>query len=303
MEQKLIFENWKARCSSLGHILTCLPEPITPELENELTELIKERSDKKAANKTFAKYKQEKIDKLQKVKDGIDVLPPGCITHLQDVFRSQFWGRRHLLNNKYLTKGNMVESDALALLSYVDKGFYLKNDEFIENDYIQGTPDNMDDAVIDTKSCWDLSTFDNAELTSLYEWQIKGYCFILGKRNGELVYALLNSPAHLLDNEKRSLLYSMGSPADTEDRWIEAATQLEKNHIFDMTAFKDEYPNYDMVTKIWDFDIHPAFRIKRFPVTLNDGDIEHIIRRVKMCRKWLCAKEQEVLEKLKTLQQ
>ena len=37
-------------------------------------------------------------------------------------------------------------------------------------------------------------------------------------------------------------------------------------------------------------------RVKRFPVTLEDSDIEHMKRRSEMCKKWLLEREQQELE-------
>ncbi|HYD92804.1 MAG TPA: hypothetical protein VEA37_15115, partial [Flavobacterium sp.] len=199
---QLIFENWKARCSSLGHIMTCLPEPFTQEQEKELTTLKQEQAEAESAGKRFFKYKQESLDKLQKAKEGKDELPTGCITHLEDIFRSQFWGRKRLVYNKYTEKGTIVEEDSLGLLSDIDGTFYCKNDVQYENDYIQGCPDNVQGKVRDMKSNFDMDTFDKAEMTSLYEWQIKGYLWLTDLTEGELCYCLVNTPYHQLEKEK-----------------------------------------------------------------------------------------------------
>ena len=115
-------------------------------------------------------------------------------------------------------------------------------------------------------------------------------------RTGELCYCLVNSPAHRIEAERKSLWFSMGMPDEEEDRWIEAASQLERNHIFDIAKFKHDFPRFDLVTPIWSFDIPKHMRVKRFPVTLEDSDIEHMKRRSEMCKKWLLNREKEELE-------
>jgi hypothetical protein len=213
-----------------------------------------------------------------------------------------FWGRRKLIYNKYLEKGNIVEEDSLELLSEVDGVLYWKNEEYLENEFSQGCPDNIFEKIRDTKSNYEFDTFQKAELTSLYSWQIKDYTWMAIEsghdisRTGELCYCLVNSPSHRIEAEKKSLWFSMGMPEETEDRWIEAASQLERNHIFDITKFKYDYPGFDLVTPIWRFDIPKHMRVKRFDVTLEDSDIEHLKRRSGMAKKWLLERELQEVE-------
>ena len=295
-----LFENFKPRASQIGHLMTNLPEPITKEEEQSLAELLEEKLSGKNANGRSIKWtdtKQKEVDKLTKKKKGIDELPSGAITKLEEIFNHVFWGRRKLIFNKYLEKGNMNEEDSLDLYSQVDGISYWKNDEFFDNGFVCGTPDNITEELLrDIKSNYEFDTFQKAEMTSLYSWQIKSYLWLTGKRNGELCYALVNSPSHRIEAERKSLWFSMGMPDEEEDRWIEAASQLERNHIFDIAKFKQDFPGFDLVTPIWSFDIPKHMRVKRFPVTLEDSDIEHMKRRSEMCKKWLLNREKEELE-------
>lgn len=299
MNKPLIFENWKPRASSFGHLLTCLPPKFTDEDQVRLSELLDEKISGKNTNGNTTKWtdtKQKEVDKLKSKKKGEDVLPTGAITKLEEIFDDLFWKRRKLLHNKYLDKGTITEEDGLELLSIVDGIVYWKNDEFIENEYSQGTYDNLTDRVRDIKSNFELSTFRNAELTDLYEWQIKDYAWMLGITEGELVYVLVNSPWHIIEAEKKSLWFKIGMPDQEEERWIEAVMQLERNHIFDIKAFRRDYPNVDLENTVWTFDIPPHMRVKRFPVTLTQEDINHMTRRSKMCKEWLINREKKELE-------
>lgn len=314
MEMQFIFENWKARCSSLGHILTCLPEPFSSADSEKLKALENEKKTGINANgnktRGWTDTKQAELDTLLRKGEGKDELPPGCITHLEDIFRSQFWGRKRLVYTKYTEKGTIVEEDSLDLRSKIDGTPYWKNDVQYENDYIMGCPDNVQGKVRDMKSNFDMDTFDKADMTSLYEWQIKGYLWLTGLPEGELCYCLVNTPYHQIEKEKTSLFYAMGRPDEMEPRWIEAVCQLERNMIFDMAAFRSEYPNVDLMhgrtfelpdglrTIEWQADVPPSFRVKRFDVTLEEKDIANIKRRVSMCREWLLAKEKETLKLL-----
>ena len=300
-----LFENWKPRASQLGHLLTNLPEKITQEEQQLLTELLEEKETGKNANGRSTKWtdtKQKEVDKLSKKKKGIDELPTGAITKLEDIFDDIFWKRKKLIFNKYLEKGNIVEEDSLQLLSDIDGVSYWKNEEYLENEFLQGCPDNIFQKVRDTKSNYEYDTFKKADLTSLYSWQIKGYTWMAIEsgheisKTGELCYCLVNSPAHRVESERKSLWFNMGMPDDTEERWIEAASQLERNHIFDIAKFKESFPGFDLVTPIWNFDIPKHMRVKRFDVTLEDSDIEHMKRRSIMAKDWLIEREKQELE-------
>ena len=115
------------------------------------------------------------------------------------------------------------------------------------------------------------------------------------ERVGELCYCLVNSPPHRIESERKSLWYSMGMPEEHEDRWIEAASQLERNHIFDIAKFKEDAPLFDLVNTFWR-DIPKHMRVKKFEVTLEEEDIEHMKRRSKMAKKWLLEREQQEIE-------
>lgn len=299
---ELIFQNWKPRCSSFGDLLTNLPQPFSEDDARKLKALQEEQRTgiNENGNKTkWTDTKQAEVDKLVKKQNAKDELPQGAITKLEQIFNHLFWGRRKILISKYLDKGIIVEEDSLELLSEIENHQFWKNDQFIENDYLQGTYDTMDDRgstkVIDAKSNFELETHQKATLTDLYEWQLKGYCWILGIRDGELVHCLVNTPSHIIKREEKSLWYSMGMPEDDEERWVAAVSQLERNHIFDIHKFRIDNPHHDLTNTVWK-DIPAHMRIKRFPVRLENSDVEHMTRRSKMCKEWLIEREKKELE-------
>lgn len=302
---KYQFKKWKCRCSSLGHILT-KQETITKSQLEEIIVLTNEKETGLNTNGNKVKWtdnKEEKLNYLISKRDAPEVLPEGVKTHLDNVFRSEYWGRKRILFNKYLDKGNLGEEDSLELKSQIDGVFYIKNDEFFENDYIQGTPDNIQSKVRDAKTNYDMESFDKAELTSLYEWQVRGYIWLLMKRlktrKGELFYSLINNPWHQLNNEITSLYYKMGTPDEYDDRFIEAKQQIERNHIFDIKRWKENYPAHHFENTILNFDVPAILRIKSYEVVLSNKDISFIKKRVVMCREYLMEKEQEIIDKLK----
>lgn len=306
--EKLIFETWLCRCSQLGKIMTNLPtEENQLKLQSQIKELENERDLGVNANGNKVKWTATKESNLVALKEKLireqqDELPSGAITFLEEEFRRVYWGRKRSLSNKYLTKGTIAEEDALELLSEIDGITYWKNEEFLQNEFICGTPDNRQVVGKDTKCSWDLQSFDEAELTTLYKWQLKGYSWLEhfynnteleSKTESELCYCLVNAPLELIEKERKTLFYNMNMPDEEEDEWIEECQQLERNMIFDVPAFKKSYPNYDFYNTDLGFSIPAHMRIKRFTVTLGSEDIKHITRRVSMARKWLINKEIE----------
>ena len=187
-----LFENFKPRASQIGHLMTNLPKKFTDEDQVKLDLLLEVKLTGKnpstgRANK-WDVDKQKEVNKLKESKKGIDKLPSGAITKLEEIFNHVFWGRRKLIFNKYLEKGNMNEEDSLDLYSQVDGISYWKNDEFFDNGLVCGTPDNITEELLrDIKSNYEFDTFKKAEMTELYSWQIKSYLWLTGKRNGACV--------------------------------------------------------------------------------------------------------------------
>ena len=294
------FLNWKERCSQGGKLMTNLvTQNDIKKIDDEIKVYLLEKANGINANGNKVKWtdnKQIALDKLLAKKNNPDELPTGAKSHLDEVFRDVFWGRKRDLQNKYLTKGLTEEESGLGLLSLIDDKFYIKNKDKFENDFIIGTPDSVGDIVIDIKCNWDLDSFDKAEMTTLYEWQIKFYLWLTNKTKGQLVYCLVNNPAHQIQEAKKTLWFKSGCPDDDNEKWVEARKQLEKNMVFDIPLFKEEYPGYDFENEILDFTIPAIYRVKKFEVELFPDDIVNIKSRVKLAREYLMEKEKRVLE-------
>jgi hypothetical protein len=309
MENGLIFKDWKERCSQLGSILTNLPG-LSESEKNKISAFeVRVRESVDNPKKALTDNMKEEFQKLKIKRDAPDSLPSGAITHLDDVFRDVYWGRKRFLSNKYLDKGLLQEENSLDLISKNDKTFYIKNDEELENDYIKGTPDNIENRVRDTKSNYDLKSFDDSDMTSLYENQLKGYSWLVKDSKGldffpigELVYCLVNNPAHLITNEMNSMYYKLGCPSEENDKWKEVKRQVERNCIFDIAEFKKENPGYFFENEVLDFDIPALLRTKKFIVETTEEDVINIKSRVMLSRIYLVQKEIEIMNRIKTQQ-
>jgi len=131
-----------------------------------------------------------------------EVLSQTAKTYIKELVKQDLFGYKQMLDNKYLDKGNECEDDSIDLYNEVYSTLYLKNDERLSNDWIQGECDiNGEDVIIDIKSSWSLETFPAAPEdinNKEYEWQLRGYMMLFDKPKSELAYCMVNTPANLL---------------------------------------------------------------------------------------------------------
>jgi hypothetical protein len=164
--------------------------------------------------------------------------------------------------------------------------FNKKNKEKFSNDFVCGTPDIIGSACItDVKSSWDIFTFTNAEITKDYDWQLIGYCLLTNLVRRELVYCLNNTPAKMIESEKRKASYRFNTDSLA---YIEKCRQIERNHIYDIELFKKENPDYILHTIDWDYDISLKDRIKIFKLpNVMDEQKDKLYNRIIECRNFL----------------
>ncbi len=169
-----------------------------------------------------------------------------CKAHLLECYIAEKYGRHKEIKNKYIEKGIAAEEDSLTLYSRVTKKPYFKNKELFKNDFFVGTPDIIeDDKIIDIKTSWDIHTFFavlHKPINSAYEWQLQAYMDLTGKKHATLVYCLVNTPEHLINDAKRKLSWEMGViDPDANELYQEACLALEREMIFDDIPIKERY--------------------------------------------------------------
>lgn len=304
-KQILNFDNYEFRCSSLGKIMTEpqgksnleIYEDVCSklsDLESSYSEKIaKAKSDLDAIeNKTLKKYEtaKSKLEKLQidfKVKQSkllkekaeiepikdIKQLSDTCKSYLVEIYIEEKTGRRKDLNNRYIRKGNEVEDNSIDLLSQIDDAFYVKNTLRKRNGFIQGELDidHEDlDIIKDIKSSWDVYTHYQNVLKSvnkIYWWQGQGYMWLWGRKFYEICYVLVNTPSGIVDDEKKRLLFSMGSDKAETEVYRKACEEVDFN------SFYDDIPAKERVIKI--------------PFSFDESIVERVKERVIACREWL----------------
>jgi hypothetical protein len=192
-------------------------------------------------------------------------------TYLEQLLREVVFNRKKEIRNKMMDKGNLVEEDSLTLMSQHYKKLLLKNKQTFSNDYIEGTPDVVEERVKDAKSSWDLFTFPmfSSEVENKdYEWQMQGYMWLTGREFADLCYCLVNTPEHLIVAEKRRRMYDLGLiDADGTPEYHAMEEEIERNMTFD--------------------DIPAELRIKVFTIARDDAKIEELKERIAHCRAYM----------------
>lgn len=269
--KRINWKEYKFHCSQLGKIMTG-SFGITEAQQSELDKLNEKLSKGKELNELQSKKYAELNDK----KDNPQ-LSETTKSYLKELFIEKAFGRKKELSNKYIEKGNLQEQDNIYLLSVNDQVEYVKNEQFLWNDYICGTPDIItDDDIKDIKSSWDIFTFFNSYLNTNYKWQLIGYCILDSKQVAELVYVLGNTPDHLVQDELWYTKKRMGViDEDIDPNWLKEEERI------------NALCNYD--------DVPLSLRFRRFKVNYDNNDTSELYKRIDVCRNWLYDYQEQIL--------
>jgi catechol 2,3-dioxygenase-like lactoylglutathione lyase family enzyme len=147
--------------------------------------------------------------------------------------------------------------------------------------------------VPDIKSSWSLNTFYNSKINSIdksYYWQGQVYSWLTNAQYAKFCYVLTNAPLQLIDDEKYRLARRMNliDPQGNET-FVEKAKQIERNMIYDMSRFLNDYPHANLETNIsdWSHDIPIQQRIHEKIVEFDRLAIEELKERVPLWREYI----------------
>lgn len=152
-------------------------------------------------------------------------------THLNNWYLEKEYGVRTDMTSRYTDKGIQLEDQAIREYNDLFKTNHVKNDEYFEDDFIQGTPDIVsDDEVLDIKCSFSLSSFPALETkcpNKAYDYQLQGYMRLTGKSKAKLVYVLLDTPEDIIVREAKSIMYKEKLPEDFLDILIEEVRESQ----------------------------------------------------------------------------
>lgn len=226
-------------------------------------------------------------------------------TFLKEIYLEEKYGRKKEISTKYTEKGLQQEEAGITLYCRFSKKLYKKNTVRVENDFITGEPDLVDNDDIlktligvDIKCSWSIFSFPfpDDELEKAYEWQNQNYMYLTGAIRWITAFCLVNAPAHLITDEKKKAFYKLNCPVEDDEndavryaKYIDQCIQIEKNMIFDMVEFKKDNPNYDLdiPAEEWVYDIPLKERVIEFTTERDDHMIASIAPSVIKARQYL----------------
>jgi hypothetical protein len=181
---------------------------------------------------------------------SIEELGETAKAELLELWINKKYGRYKNVTNQYMEKGTLVEEDSLDLYSLVTKTLYVKNKNTYENEFFKGTPDIVtDDCIIDIKSSWDIFTFYGnlvKPINKTYIYQLNAYMDLTGLKKAKLVYTLVNTPYHLLEDLKKKLRWKLGViDEDSNPEYLKGVAEIEKNCIFDDIDIGKRYIEFE----------------------------------------------------------
>lgn len=118
-----------------------------------------------------------------------------------------------------VTKGVALEKEGIELIRFLDKIDYKQPEKAIENDHLIGQCDILcyeNRRIVEVKTSWNAANFmqkRRENKVSFQQWcQIQGYLELYNIDFGQIVYALVNTPPHLIDQEKSNVFrrYTFG---------------------------------------------------------------------------------------------
>ena len=255
---KIEIKKFKIRASAASKIMT------DGKFSGGLTEKQAEKlADLKARPKPTPKQYEE-IATLEEKRDKPPELSAGAKTYCKTWLKEQLYSRRKEVKSKYIDKGNEGEDDAIDFLNKIHLEDYAKNEDFFENEWMQGTPDIIANITRDTKCSWDESSFPLFEdfCDNDYYWQGLVYMELTDKPKHSVDYCLIDTPNHLIEREIKFAGYtSTKSESELREYFY------KKMRFTDITNLK--------------------LRVKSFSFNRDNEKIEKLEQRVEMCRKYI----------------
>jgi len=177
---------------------------------------------------------EKEMNELAKVKDVLK-LSNTCKRRLAQIYTEETTGRKKVIKGMQLEKGILTEEESITAYSKATNTFYLKNKERLGNGFVNGEVDVDDvdeDMIIDTKSTWDIFSFDAKMngMSFMNMWQGQMYMWLKNRSKFRCVFVLNNTPEELIKRMIKSLDYTF---IGTAEQLEEEKARLLDYHTFD----------------------------------------------------------------------
>lgn len=285
------FKNYLFRCSQLGKLMIGVSPTLTQKQQKLLNSLIDKNKIGRITEKQLIT-----LGELLNKKNNTPNLSNSVLTYLSDIHKSVFLNRNKYIASKYTEKGIRVEEKSITLYSDVKNQLFLKNQLFFSNDYIQGTPDNVQGKVRDIKSSWNFETFPlyAEEIpTKNYYWQLQGYMELTGLCEAELVYCLIDTPSNIIEDELRKLDWKQNVfdiNGEVREEKIDLVVETVQNMIYTEQGLNEFCNNSTCIHYSWFsnfFEIPKEMRVKIFNLKKEKEAIQSLYEQITLCREKL----------------
>jgi hypothetical protein len=136
-----------------------------------------------------------------------EVLGETAKTYLKAWLKSRLYNKKSEHDSVYTMKGKINEDEAIDMVAKrFGYNLLIKNTvEYTDHPFLRGTPDILpgnDSKVFDVKNSWSWETFPlfESEIPTIgYDYQLKGYMELTGRKEGYVVYCLTNTPDKLIE--------------------------------------------------------------------------------------------------------
>jgi hypothetical protein len=198
------------------------------------------------------KWRPSSLGKLMtQPKAKSEVLSETAKSYIKTKAKEDYFGYSTHLQTKPMLKGTDWEEESIALVNQVKGTFYVKNKERFENEFLTGEPDIiLDNSIIDIKTSWSLDTWPATPeegINAQYEWQIRGYLWLLDKPVGYLIYCMIDTDDVLLGDWDNKFIHKV-SHIDPVKRITvleyQRNTINEEMMVEKLTAATEFYNNY-----------------------------------------------------------
>ena len=285
------WDEFKVRCSSIRRVLS--NSNSNPILTEKQTELLAELRDKEQVKPLTKNQAEELAELAVKEANGKKIiLSDTCIEYLMEEYAFRTEGMipvsKEAMNLAAIKKGNMVEGEAIILLTSVDGVFYKVHEPRIYNEYLSGKIDYYAgndimnaERIVDNKASWDYPIFLKKIHTGLVAGQreqVQGYMDITGAPEGFIANTLIDCPEEIIEDFRWTLARRLNAIT------VESKEFLEEWRIWERSMKFNHIAPHKRVNKI---KIEP----------MEDYERQRLYDRVKVCREWL-AQFHEMYQKI-----
>ena len=274
-------KNFKCRCSAISKMMAEKQgyEALTLKQEITVSEL-----EAKQASKGLTEPQQKELDRLiaKRETSKAIVLSDSCIEVLMDAYAWQtermFSVSKETMETLSMNKGKKQESQAVALLNFVDDVEYKVHKDRIENEYLSGEIDiylggSVYNAskLTDVKNAWDYPGFlkkINNGLENGQREQVAGYGLITGAEDLEIANCLVDCTEENIEEVKWKVAKKFKAVTIESPEFLKEWAKWERSMRFE---------HIDPFKRVHKIKIEPFTEFER----------EKVYEKVRICRTWL----------------